>query len=133
MHIFFGLLFNEGISAASFCCQVAAWFPYIFWNFYSVKNHKIANNSTTAKAREKISTNLELFKFWIKIYVCLTKFKNNQILLNKISHIFLLTTKQWTGQKKLIWWTQILHSLSSISFLELSWMYGRDALPLNLV
>jgi hypothetical protein len=27
------------------------------------------------------------------IEVCLTKFKNNQILLNKISHRFLMTTK----------------------------------------
>jgi hypothetical protein len=30
----------------------------MFCNFYSVKNHKIANNSTTAKARENLSTDL---------------------------------------------------------------------------
>jgi hypothetical protein len=46
--------FNEGKPAASFCQQVAAWFQDMFWNFYIVKNHKIAKNSTTTKAREKI-------------------------------------------------------------------------------
>jgi hypothetical protein len=32
---------------------VAAMFLDMFCNFYSVKNHKIAKNSTTTKAREK--------------------------------------------------------------------------------
>jgi hypothetical protein len=32
---------------------VAAWLPDMFYNFYLVKNHKIAINSTTTKAREK--------------------------------------------------------------------------------
>jgi hypothetical protein len=50
---------NEGKSAASFCHQVAAWFPDTFCNFYLVKNHKIAKNSATIKAKEKISTDLE--------------------------------------------------------------------------
>jgi hypothetical protein len=40
---------NEGKSAASFCRQVAVWFPDMFGNFYLVKNHKIAKNSTTSK------------------------------------------------------------------------------------
>jgi hypothetical protein len=53
---------NEGKSAASFCCQVAAWFPDLFCNFYVVKNHKIAKNSTTNKAREKIITDVEFLK-----------------------------------------------------------------------
>jgi hypothetical protein len=44
---------NEGKSAASFCCQVAALVPDMFCNFYLVKNHKIANNSATTEAREK--------------------------------------------------------------------------------
>ena len=44
---------NEGISAASFCHQMAALVPDIFCNFYIVKNHKIANNSATTEAREK--------------------------------------------------------------------------------
>ncbi len=48
--------FNEGISAASFCRQVAALVPDMFYNFYVVKNHKITNNSANAEAREKIGT-----------------------------------------------------------------------------
>jgi hypothetical protein len=31
-------------------------FPDMFCNFYFVKNHKIAKNSATTKAREKISS-----------------------------------------------------------------------------
>jgi hypothetical protein len=50
---------NEGKSGASFCCQVAAWFPDMFCNLYIVKNYKIAKNSATTKAMEKISTDLE--------------------------------------------------------------------------
>jgi hypothetical protein len=73
---------------------LAALFPDMFCNFYAVKNHKIAKNSTTTNAREKISTDLESLEFF---HVCLTKFKNNQILLDQISQIFLLTTKLLTG------------------------------------
>jgi hypothetical protein len=58
-----------------------------------VKNNKIAKNSTTTKAREKISTDLESLESYKIFDVCLTKFKNNQILINKISHRFILTTK----------------------------------------
>ncbi len=54
---------NEGKSASSFCRQVAAWFPDMFYHFYLVKNHKIAKNPTTIKAREKISTDLESLEF----------------------------------------------------------------------
>jgi len=53
----------------------------MFCNFYLVKNHKIAKNSTTTKAREKISTDLESLEFEKFFDVGLTKFKNNQILL----------------------------------------------------
>ncbi len=47
------------------------------------------------KQENKISTYLEenLQNFRKKLDVCLTKFKNNQILLNKICHRFLGTTK----------------------------------------
>jgi hypothetical protein len=44
---------NEEKSAASFYHQVAAWIPDMFCNFYLVKNHKVAKNSTTTKARKK--------------------------------------------------------------------------------
>jgi len=50
-------------SAASFCCQVAAWFPGMFCNFYLVKNYKIAKNSTTTKAREKINRDVEFSEY----------------------------------------------------------------------
>jgi hypothetical protein len=75
---------NEGESAASFCHQLARLFPDMFCNFHLVKNHKIAKNSTATKAREKISEDLESLELK---NVFLTK--NNQILLNKISHRFL--------------------------------------------
>ena len=54
---------NEGISATSYCCQVAALVPDMFCNFYLVKNHNIANNSATTEAGEKISTYLESLEF----------------------------------------------------------------------
>jgi hypothetical protein len=38
---------------------MAAWVPDMFCNFYLVKNHKIANNSRTTEAREKLSKNLD--------------------------------------------------------------------------
>ncbi len=76
--------------------QVAAMFLDMFCIFYLVKNHKIAKNETTTKAREKISTDLESLKFEKFFEVCLTKFKNNQILLHKIIHRFMLTTKLFT-------------------------------------
>ncbi len=41
---------NEGISAASFCRQVAALVPDMFCNFYLAKNYKIVNNSATTEA-----------------------------------------------------------------------------------
>jgi hypothetical protein len=52
----------RGLSAASFCPQVATWFPRMFCNFYLLKNHKIAKNLTTTKGREKISTDEESFE-----------------------------------------------------------------------
>ncbi len=42
---------------------VAAWFPDMFYSFYLVKDHKIAKNSRTPEAREKISTYLESLEF----------------------------------------------------------------------
>jgi len=44
---------NEGISAASFCCQVAALLPAMFYNFYLVKNHKIVHNSEPLNLEKK--------------------------------------------------------------------------------
>jgi hypothetical protein len=43
----------EGISAASFCCLVAALVPDMRCNLYLVKYHKIANNSEPLKLEKK--------------------------------------------------------------------------------
>jgi hypothetical protein len=56
---------NDGKLAASFYHQVAAWFPDMFCNFYLVKNNKIAKNSTTTKAREKIITDFTNFLMYV--------------------------------------------------------------------
>ncbi len=50
-------------SAAGFCRQAAVWVADRFCSFHLAKNHKIANISTTTKAREKISNDLESFEF----------------------------------------------------------------------
>ncbi len=90
-----------GLSPASrFCHQVAA-LPDIFCRYVLQKcsfceSHKIANNSATTEARVKISTDLESLEFF---YVCSNKLKNYQILLNKMSHRFLVTTKLFSGWK----------------------------------
>jgi hypothetical protein len=42
-------------SDTPFFGQAAAWFPDMFRNFYLVKNHKIADNSTNTAAGEKIT------------------------------------------------------------------------------
>ncbi len=58
---------NRGSSVVSFCSQVAAWVPDMFCSFYLAKHHKIANNSTTTEAKEKISKyweSLELQKYF---------------------------------------------------------------------
>ncbi len=61
----------------------------------------VITNATT-EAREKISTYLEFLEFFEFFDVSLTKFENDQILLNKISNIFLATTKLLSGWKSLI-------------------------------
>jgi hypothetical protein len=47
------LTVNLDKSVASFCHQVAARVPDIYSKFCLVENHTIANDSTTAEAREK--------------------------------------------------------------------------------
>ncbi len=69
----------------------------MFSSFYLVKNHKIADNSATTDAREKIITYLESLEFKKILDTHLTKFENYQILLNKISHRFLVTRKLLSG------------------------------------
>ncbi len=49
---------NEEKSAANFYSQVASQVSDMFCKFYLLNNHKIANNSTTTEAGEKISTGI---------------------------------------------------------------------------
>jgi len=91
----------------------------MFWNFHLVKNHKIANNSATTKAREKISTDLESFELKKFFDACLTKIKNNQILLNKLAKYFYWQPRYFlTGWKIAI--DQIISSLFMLSLWQ--WM-----------
>jgi hypothetical protein len=89
--------------------------------FYLVKNHKIANNLSTAEARAKLSTDLESFEFQKFLDVCFTKLENSQILLNKISHRFLVTTKLFSGWKSLF--AVIFFRLNSIKKLFTAVIY----------
>ncbi len=50
-------------TAAIFCRQLATQVPAMFYNFYLVKNYKIANIPTTSEASEKICKYLELLEF----------------------------------------------------------------------
>jgi hypothetical protein len=81
--------FNEGKSPASFCHQVAAWFPEMFCNFHLVKNHRTAKTQQPLKVAKKINTDLESIEFWKNLDLCLTKSESNKILLNKIIRRFL--------------------------------------------
>ncbi len=87
----------------------------MFCNIYFVKNLIIAKSSITTKARK----NKYRFGIITFFYVCLTEFRNNQILLNKISHRFLLMTKLLTGQQsltegfKLINWRNLIFLFSA--------------------
>jgi hypothetical protein len=72
---------------------VVAWVPDLFQNFYFVKKYKNANNSTTAEAQEKSNDTFEIPRILKFFDVCFNKFKNNPILLYKISHQFLVTNK----------------------------------------
>jgi hypothetical protein len=47
---------------------VEAWVPDMFWNFYLVKDYKIANNSTTAYAREKVKDRFGILLVTTKLF-----------------------------------------------------------------
>ncbi len=64
------------------------WVQDMFPNFCLVQSHKIANNSANTETREKLSTDLESVELCKSYDMCLTKFENYQILLNKIRHSF---------------------------------------------
>jgi hypothetical protein len=57
----------------------------LFCNIYLIKNNKIARNSTTTKAREKISTDLESPEFF---EVCLTNLETIKFYFIKLATDF---------------------------------------------
>jgi len=71
-----------------------------FCNFYLAKNPKIAQDSATTEAGEKICTVMKSVKFQKFFDMCLTNFENYQILLNKINHRFIVTTKLFINRVK---------------------------------
>jgi hypothetical protein len=64
--------------------------PRYVCDFYLLKIAKLLITQQPLKDREKIGTYLESSKFWKFFDVSLAKFENNQILLYKISHKFLV-------------------------------------------
>ncbi len=81
-----------------------------FVTFIQWKITKLLITQQPLKLKKK-STDWESLEFSIKFDVSLTEYKNNKILLNKISHWFLLTTKLLTGQKSFIWHKSLRRSL----------------------
>ncbi len=80
----------------------------MFYKFGLVENRKIVNNSTTTKARDKNKHRFAILRTLdILLKFHLTKFKNDQILLNKISRIIFVITQLFIG-----WKTYIVAGLS---------------------
>jgi hypothetical protein len=59
----------------------------------------MAHNSTTTKAREKNKHTFGIHRILEFFVVCSIKFKNYQILPTKISHRYLVTTKQIVSER----------------------------------
>jgi hypothetical protein len=78
----------------------------MFCNFCLGKNNKYANNSATTEAREKNKHRFGI-EFCESLNICLTKFRKNQIIVNKISHGFLGKWKLSTR------WNVLIVSLES--------------------
>jgi hypothetical protein len=88
-----------------------------------VNNQKIANNSATTEARDKISTYLEFLEFYNLFDACWTNFENYQIWLNKISHRFRVTTIEMKGKTRCKL-TIISESAICKKFLGQIWSYA---------
>jgi hypothetical protein len=76
---------------------VSSMGPRYAWQLLYSENSQKRINSTTTEARGKVSAYLESLEFHKNIDSCLTTFKHNQILLNRIFSQFLVTTKLFTG------------------------------------
>ncbi len=60
----------------------------LVFQLFVEKPHSYVNNSTTTKAREKVSIHLESLIFYKYFYQCLTKFHDNHIFPHKFGHKF---------------------------------------------
>ncbi len=69
---------NQDKSAASFCHQVVELGPDMFCDFYLVNIHKIANISTTTRAREKNKYRFGILRIAIKNNIVLTLLEGEQ-------------------------------------------------------
>ena len=67
--------FIQDKSAATFCCQVAAWVRDMLRNFYLVKSHNIAIDSTTTEAREKNKHRFGIFRIFDNVWLNLKTIK----------------------------------------------------------
>ncbi len=66
---------------------MAAWVHDMFRNFYLVKNHKIANSSTTTDAEEETSADLESLELKKLMYIPLIS-KTTKFYLMKLTTDF---------------------------------------------
>jgi hypothetical protein len=66
---------------------------YVLQFLFQWKITELLITQQQPKLDKKMSTDLESLEFYNIFDVCLTKFKNNLILFDKISHIFQLTMK----------------------------------------
>jgi hypothetical protein len=67
---------------------VAALYPNIFCNFYSVKHHKTAKNSTTTKAIEKNKHRFGILRILEIFDVCLTKLKKYNLKIKLATDVY---------------------------------------------
>jgi hypothetical protein len=68
-------VWNKDKSVASFSHQVAARIPDLFYNIYLMKNHNIANNSTTTEVKVKSEDIFGIIRIFENMEVCLARFK----------------------------------------------------------
>ncbi len=73
------------------------WSQQCFATFIQYKITNLLITQEPLKLEKKIRTYLESLEFQKFFDIRLTEFENNQILLNKISYRFLVTTKLFSG------------------------------------
>ncbi len=77
-----------GLISFQFVPPVGRMCPSYFFNFYSVKNCKIAYNSNTTETGEKNKDRFQIYRILDIFDACLTKFRDTQILIYKLATDF---------------------------------------------